>query len=632
VTFPHQPSVLDELLPFYERELSAIRALAAEFADQYPKVARRLQIAPDHCDDPDTERLFQTFAWVAARLGRRLDDPLPELAEPLLERLCPALTRPVPSCTILQLALDPREAAVAGRYRVPRHSLALAPPVAGTRCAFRTAHPVELWPVAVAGVRFSPAEPAPGEHGPGAPTLTLDLAALGGAAFRDLGLERLRFYLDGEPERAAQLYDLLGTGPVRVWAGPEPGDPVPLPAGSLRPAGFAPEEALFEGFPDACQGVRLLFEFGVFPEKFRFFDLTGLDRGALAQAGDRLRIRCQAPGAGARRRLEPLAALGPGHLRLGCVPAVNLRPQAGAPIPVDGPLTGARVRPAGRPGDGWDVHSIDGVRLVGVGPAGAGLGVPPWPEAGPESGSAGPGWVWRSRREPGAGPAGPGLELTLSLVDRDGQPARPEAGTLELQLTCSDGDRPGALPWAGGDSDREAFLLARHPLVAGARPRCRPSPRRPPPGAGGRPWPILASLFLNGLSLASLDRDRLQGLLDAWVPAGAVRPGPGLLDLATRPVTALLGPPGPVRFARGTEVAVTLGPDPGAGVGRALWARVLERFLAQACAGAGFVQVRLRGGPGEEDLLRPPRCRSATATTGPNRINSEHPEPDESIL
>ncbi len=36
----------DELLHYYERELSFIRKLGVEFADKYPEVAGRLQLEP----------------------------------------------------------------------------------------------------------------------------------------------------------------------------------------------------------------------------------------------------------------------------------------------------------------------------------------------------------------------------------------------------------------------------------------------------------------------------------------------------------------------------------------------------------------------------------------------------------
>ena len=37
----------ESLLPYYNRELIAIRRLAAEFAETHPKIAARLRLAPD---------------------------------------------------------------------------------------------------------------------------------------------------------------------------------------------------------------------------------------------------------------------------------------------------------------------------------------------------------------------------------------------------------------------------------------------------------------------------------------------------------------------------------------------------------------------------------------------------------
>ena len=44
-----------DLLEYYERELSFLRQMGAEFADKYPKVASRLQLEPDKCEDPHVE-------------------------------------------------------------------------------------------------------------------------------------------------------------------------------------------------------------------------------------------------------------------------------------------------------------------------------------------------------------------------------------------------------------------------------------------------------------------------------------------------------------------------------------------------------------------------------------------------
>ena len=79
----------DALLPYYNRELNAIRALAAEFASAHPKIAARLRLADDSVDDPHVARLLEGVAFLAARVHHRLDDEFPELTDALLGVLYP---------------------------------------------------------------------------------------------------------------------------------------------------------------------------------------------------------------------------------------------------------------------------------------------------------------------------------------------------------------------------------------------------------------------------------------------------------------------------------------------------------------------------------------------------------------
>ena len=44
-----------DLLPYYEKELSHLRTLGQEFARQYPKIASRLLMDGDQCEDPHAE-------------------------------------------------------------------------------------------------------------------------------------------------------------------------------------------------------------------------------------------------------------------------------------------------------------------------------------------------------------------------------------------------------------------------------------------------------------------------------------------------------------------------------------------------------------------------------------------------
>ena len=94
----------DALLPYFDRELAAIRKLAGEFAVANPKVAGRLRMTADTVDDPHVERLLEGVAFLAARVQHRLDDELPEICRTRCWSCCrPHLLAPVPSMTTIKL-------------------------------------------------------------------------------------------------------------------------------------------------------------------------------------------------------------------------------------------------------------------------------------------------------------------------------------------------------------------------------------------------------------------------------------------------------------------------------------------------------------------------------------------------
>ena len=77
---------MDELFTKYERELVILRSLCREYAQRYPKVAAKLQMGGDTCDDPHVERLIQGVALLSARVAKRLDDSYPQFTEALPPR------------------------------------------------------------------------------------------------------------------------------------------------------------------------------------------------------------------------------------------------------------------------------------------------------------------------------------------------------------------------------------------------------------------------------------------------------------------------------------------------------------------------------------------------------------------
>ncbi len=133
----------DDLLGYYERELIFLRQMGAEFAEKYPKIAARLQLEADKCEDPHVERLVEAFAFLAGRVRLKIDDDFPEITESFLNVLYPHYLAPIPSMAIVQFSV--KEGILTTGYTVQRDTGLYSRPIKETPCRFRTSYPITRW-------------------------------------------------------------------------------------------------------------------------------------------------------------------------------------------------------------------------------------------------------------------------------------------------------------------------------------------------------------------------------------------------------------------------------------------------------------------------------------------------------
>src|SRR5205807_1391612 len=105
---------------------------------------------------------------------------------------------------------------------------------------------------------------------------------------------------------------------------------------------------------------------------------------------------------------------------------------------------------------------------------------------------------WYGTRRPSQRQDDPGTEVYLSFVDLGFNPNVPATETVTVQISCTNRDLPGKLPFGGREGDLE---------VEGAAPvsrvRCLRKPTnalRPPLRQGGQ-WRLISHLSLNHLSI-----------------------------------------------------------------------------------------------------------------------------------
>ena len=593
----------ESLLEYYERELSILRQQGQEFAQAYPKVASRLLLEPGKCEDPHVERLIQAVAFLAARIHRKIDDEFPEITDALLGLLYPHYLAPIPSMSVAEFTLDPAQGKVTTGYEIPRDTLLYSRPVDGTQCRFRTGYPVVLWPVTLASARFDVPEPRSKALG----LLRMELRTQGGVSFRELELDRLRFYLDGEGQSVQALYELLINKTREIWirpVGSKPGQkPVVLPASSLQPVGFGIEDGLLPYPPHAFMGYRLLQEYFTFPQKFLFVDLTGFQQVARTDLGDKMEVLIlldHAP------RVDHVIT--PDNFKLGCTPIVNLFPQIAEPVRLDHTQHEYRVIPDVRRQQAYEVYGITDAVLTAADSLTA---QPVQPLYSVRHGGTDekPLAYWYAARRPAERKGDPGTELFVSLVDLDVRPALPPFETLTLRTLCTNRDLPRKL---SADEVGGEFELEGAAPVSRIRALIKPTDPVRPPLSGERQWRLISHLSLSYLSLASGGPEALQEILGLYDFSGSAvirQHIAGILNVESRRVVRRPTAMGWHGFCRGMEITVQFDEDKYVGSGVFLFASVLERFLGLHATLNSFIQLIATSRQRDTPIKRwPPRA------------------------
>ena len=604
----------ESLLPYYNRELRAIRKLAGEFADAYPKVAARLRVTPEAVDDPYVERLLEGVAFIAARVQQRLDDELPEFSETLLEMLSPHLLAPVPSMTTLKLSPPPE---AQGPTQVPRGLTVETEPVRGEPVRFSTCHDVTVWPVTVESFRLSGlpiTAPANNRVQGAMAVLRITLrTANPELTFAKLGLDRLRLHLRGIGAQAALLHELLCTSTLGLALADSPVDPRPtlLEPEALQPAGFAAEEAALPWPNRSFAGYRMLTEWFAFPEKFLYLDINGLDARTLLQESDKLDIFVYL----SRAMPELERTLGPENVALGCTPAINLFPQRCEPISLDGTQSEWMVVPDARRPGAIEIYSVEGVRESRS--DGRRRTVLPFYRLGrSETDEALLSEVNYVTFRRGATLPVTGTQTWIELRDAAFDPSQPAEGVLTVEALCCNRDLPALLPFGAGQPRlRVAQGGAPVSMVDCISP---PTPTLRPRLNDRGAWRLISHLALNHLSVtggeggAQALREilRLHDLRDTAETRAALA---AIVSVDTKPGIARLPGGRAGAFARGLDVTLTFDPAAWQAAGLYPLAQVLERFLALQVSVNAFSRtlIALRGRPGVVARFAP---RSGTRT------------------
>lgn len=602
-----------QFLEYYSRELTYMREMASGFAEQHPKIARRLGMQGIEVADPYVERLIESFCFMSARTQLKLDAEFPRFTQRLLEVIYPNYVAPTPSMAVARLLPGLKEGDFRQGFTVPRDSVLKSGIPVGeqTACEFRSSQPVTLWPIEIVEARLTAVPPdipemerhlLPNVQLRGA--LRLRVRTVGEIDFAALdGLDRLPVYIGGDERIASHLFELIHAGSMATVVrryGAAKGEAHVVVKGAVEFEGLQPDQGLLPLPWNTFHGHNLLHEYFACPSRFYFFALTQLAPALRKIEGNEAEIVILLD----RLPQELIAHVDASRFLLFCTPIINLFPKRTDRIEVNRALTDFHLLPdRSRPLD-YEVFSVTRILGQQAEKSAEITFTPLYQTLHSDAGNHGRYFSVRrerrlassSTRKYGTRTPYVGTELYVSLVDQTEAPYPDDLRYLSVEAWVTNRDLPRLVP-RNGKSD---LTMPDSVPVDGVVLIHPPSAPRAPYAHGETAWRLIRQLGFNYMPLVGMDHgdggQAFRNMLRLFVASGEHEQNAqidSLVGSRTEPVVRRLPGQGLLVYGRGVRCSLTIDETGFSGVSPYLFGLVLEHYLARHVSVNVFTETEL---------------------------------------
>lgn len=320
---------MQEILPYFLREMAYLKKSGRDFAHRFPGVASALDFGPDGSRDPHVKQLLEAFAFLTARIQRNIDESLGDLAGSVLETLAPSFVRPLPAISILQMILNNEQGKVTNGFNVGSGSECYTRAISGTEIRFRTCWDTLLWPLKLNRSRIVELSHLGITDGIPAGTmgLALDFEITDGTTLDTLNISELDIYFDGELQNIDQVRSaIVSRTQQAIWVSDDTNNFIRVSGARVAEIGFERDESLYPIASPADIPFSLVRSYASFPRAFNFLRIKSLGQPKSKGGDMTLVIALERPVS---------TKQGDFDVRLGCVPIVNLFKRTSEPIDID---------------------------------------------------------------------------------------------------------------------------------------------------------------------------------------------------------------------------------------------------------------------------------------------------------
>jgi len=601
-----------KFLEHYNTELYYLREMSGEFARQNPKIAKRLMLDEFDCKDPYVERLLEGFAYLTARVQHKMDTEFSSFSQSLINTVYPQYYNPVPSCTIVQFKPDYKKISDLVKGPLIKKGILLNSNSSGTDhqvCKFMTTSDTTLHPIDVSLLKYNIGG-IDESHGSVFPsvkaTMELSLVTFGNVKINHLNMNPLRFYIRAADDYVnMMIYEQIFANCLGILFQSKDGKKKYAEINALslkehlKQVGFSEEESIFPIDKRTFEGHRLLREYNFFPEKFMFFDLTGLSE---------ILNKCEETDINIIFLFDKsnnfLRNITKDNLCLFCCPAVNLFKSNLSRVPIDKKAAEFYV-PADRvyPLD-YEVIQIESVNGYNADYTRRIEFLPFYSDSDFKTDSTGNKAFYNYKRIPriiseiekkhGSRTSYIGTELYMSITDMESPPYKNDLDEIGVTAWCSNRDL--AMLMNVGENDTDFNLDTAIPITC---IKCVEDPTPPRMPFSISQWRVLNNISVNFFSFLAENNDInievLRDILKIYTYSEINHDiiNNDIDSLSIKPVVRRIGSIGPILFSRGFKVDITFNEHAFSEGSFFLLGSVLDRFFGASAPINSFTETQI---------------------------------------
>lgn len=351
---------MKDFLNYYHDELLSLRQKGGVFAKKHPNIAEKLDIKNGESSDPQTERIIESVAFMAAKLHQKIDSNAQNIAFFLLSALYPNLISVFPPCGIVRFENE-NIASIPDKLVLKKGTSLFVDSKNNIECQFRTLYSITLYPLDISDIQLLKSGKKTG--GIDGWSLKIDIITKS-VPIELLQPNDLLFYINLDIiEDSITVYESIFSDPNRNVFLKINEKYIKIDNSNIIPCGFEEDETV-SPVPDySTNSFQLFQELLYFKQKFMFFRIIGIN-DLIKKSGisNIYEFSISIDVSVTNERLVEI--INKESILLNAVPIVNLFPMTSDPFKFDGTKTKYLLLADQAKDKSIEIHSISEIHTI----------------------------------------------------------------------------------------------------------------------------------------------------------------------------------------------------------------------------------------------------------------------------